>query len=346
MLATLINALINPNYLTLENIGYSSVPPEFFKDSYLKDIGIIKSEVNSQSSYLIFKKEIEKEFNDFLFVNKTQIIHMIFIEDLMIYRKAYNSKKQTNGQQYMSIVNLLPEFNNSLAVYKEMDKKALIRIGFYANKIKNFNYADGHFMINTHRKLKDTYHLNHDGCLDEKDIKIIGDHLYQIQDTEIKPLGTHLNESGIDFENTQTFWLINVEDEYQQKESLMEVNFNNKAFYYIKACQYDPDNPKTNMIVFKNIADADLSKFSFSRIMHDNKRFEKIIMIEATDIVTKFVLYAMIRKYFMENDKIRKWWLSELCKNFVSIKTREELGLTLEGPLSGDELMIVEALFI
>lgn len=100
------------------------------------------------------------------------------------------------------------------------------------------------------------------------------------------------------------------------------------------------------MIVFKNLVDADMSKFSFSRIMHDDTKFQKIIRIEATDMVTSFVVYSLLRKHFMENEVIRKWWLSKMCKECVSVKNREELGLTLEGPLSGDELLVVEALFI
>lgn len=343
MLTSFVNALIRPNYLTLDDVGYVQVQPDFFKESYLQDIGIVKSEVNPRSSYLIFTKENEKEFNDCLFINQEKIVHMIFIDDLMVYRMTYESKKPTNGQQYMSVVNLLPEFNKNLSAYQEMDKKALTRIGFYVSQRKNFNYDNSHFMITKHKKLKDTYHLNHDGSLDEKDIKIIGDHLYRVQNTGINPLGYN---SVIEFENAQSFWLTHLDDESQQKESVMEVNFNNKAFFYLKAAQYDPDNPKINMIVFKNLVDADMSKFSFSRIMHDNTRFQKIIMIEAADMVTSFMVYPMLKRHFIENDVIRKWWLSEMCKECVSIKTREDLGLTLEGPLSGDELLVVEAIFI
>ena len=62
MLTTLINALIKPNYLTLDDLGYVSVQPDFFKESYLKDIGMIENKDNAKSSYLIFKKESEKEF--------------------------------------------------------------------------------------------------------------------------------------------------------------------------------------------------------------------------------------------------------------------------------------------
>ena len=58
MLTTLINALIKPNYLTLDDLGYVSVQPDFFKESYLKDIGMIENKDNAKSSYLIFKKEI------------------------------------------------------------------------------------------------------------------------------------------------------------------------------------------------------------------------------------------------------------------------------------------------
>lgn len=346
MLTAFVNALIKPNYLTLDDVGYVQVQPDFFKESYLQDIGIVKSEVNPRSSYLIFIKENEKEFNDCLFINQEKIVHMIFIDDLMVYRMTYESKKPTNGQQYMSVVNLLPEFSKNLAVYQKMDKNALARIGFYVNKRKNFNYDNGHFIITKHKKLKDTYHLNHDGSLDEKDIKIIGDHLYRVQDTAMKPLGLNFDDSGIEFENAQTFWLTHLDDESQQKESVMEVNFNNKVFFYVKACQYDQENPKTNMIVFKNLVDADMSKFSFSRIMHEDTKFQKIIRIEATDMVTSFVVYSLLRKHFMENQDISKCWLSEMCKECVSVKNREELGLTLEGPLSGDELLVVEALFI
>lgn len=143
MLTTLINALIKPNYLTLDDLGYVSVQPDFFKESYLKDIGMIENKDNAKSSYLIFKKETEKEFKDCLFVNQEKIIHMIFIDDLMVYRKAYDSKMLSTGQQYMSIVKRLTEFDNQLAMYKEMDRKALTRIGFYIDKIKNFNYDKG-----------------------------------------------------------------------------------------------------------------------------------------------------------------------------------------------------------
>lgn len=346
MLTTFVNALIKPNYLTLDDVGYVQVQPDFFKESYLQDIGIVKSEVNPRSSYLIFTKENEKEFNDCLFINQEKIVHMIFIDDLMVYRMTYESKKTTNGQQYMSVVNLLPEFNKNLAAYQKMDKKALARIGFYINELKNINYDKGYFIINTHVRLKDTYHLTHHGQLDSKLVKIIGNHLYRVQDAGMNPLGLNFDDSSIEFENAQTFWLTHLDDESQQKESVMEVNFNNKVFFYVKACQYDQENPKTNMIVFKNLVDADMSKFSFSRIMHDDTKFQKIIRIEATDMVTSFVVYSLLRKHFMENQDISKWWLSEMCKECVSVKNREELGLTLEGPLSGDELLVVEALFI
>lgn len=107
------------------------------------------------------------------------------------------------------------------------------------------------------------------------DIKIIGEHLYRIQETGIKPIEFNFNGSGIDFEESYTFWLTHIDDASLQKESVMEINFNNKTFFYLKAQEYDQDNPKTNMIVFKNLVDADMSKFSFSRIMHDNAKFKK-----------------------------------------------------------------------
>lgn len=346
MLTTLINALIKPNYLTLDDLGYVSVQPDFFKESYLKDIGMIENKDNAKSSYLIFKKESEKEFKDCLFVNQEKIIHMIFIDDLMVYRKAYDSKMLSTGQQYMSIVKRLTEFDNQLAMYKEMDRKALTRIGFYIDKIKNFNYDKGFFKINPHKKLKDTYHLMQDGKMQVTDIKIIGEHLYRIQETGIKPIEFNFNGSGIDFEESYTFWLTHIDDASLQKESVMEINFNNKTFFYLKAQEYDQDNPKTNMIVFKNLVDADMSKFSFSRIMHDNAKFKKILMLEASDMLTKFVVYPLLKRHFIENESIQKWWLSEMCKECVSLKTREELGFALEGPLTGDELLVVEAMFI
>ena len=271
---------------------------------------------------------------------------MIFIDDLMVYRKAYDSKMLSTGQQYMSIVKRLTEFDNQLAMYKEMDRKALTRIGFYIDKIKNFNYDKGFFTINPHKKLKDTYHLMQDGKMQVTDIKIIGEHLYRIQETGIKPIEFNFNGSGIDFEESYTFWLTHIDDASLQKESVMEINFNNKTFFYLKAQEYDQDNPKTNMIVFKNLVDADMSKFSFSRIMHDNAKFKKILMLEASDMLTKFVVYPLLKRHFIENESIQKWWLSEMCKECVSLKTREELGFALEGPLTGDELLVVEAMFI
>jgi hypothetical protein len=114
----------------------------------------------------------------------------------------------------------------------------------------------------------------------------------------------------------------------------------------LKAQEYDQDNPKTNMIVFKNLVDADMSKFSFSRIMHDNAKFQKILMLEASDMLTKIDVYTLLKSHFIENESIQKWWLSEMCKECVSLKTREELGFALEGPLTGNELLVVEAMFI
>jgi hypothetical protein len=330
----------------LDDVGYVSVPPEFFKESYLKDIGMIENKVNAKCSYLIFKKENEKEFKDCLFVNQEEIIHMIFIDDFMVYGKVYDSKMLSNGQQYMSIIKLLSEFDNQLAMYKEMDRKALTRIGFHINKIINISYDKGFFMINPHEKLKDTYHLMQDGKMQVTNIKIIGEHLYQMLETGIKPLEFNFNGSGIDFEESYTFWLTYIDDESLQKESVMEVNFNDKTFFYLKAKEYDQDNPKTNMIVFKNLVDADMSKFSFSRIMHDNAKFQKILMLEASDMLTKIDVYTLLKSHFIENESIQKWWLSEMCKECVSLKTREELGFALEGPLTGNELLVVEAMFI
>jgi hypothetical protein len=330
----------------LDDVGYVSVPPEFFKESYLKDIGMIENKVNAKCSYLIFKKENEKEFKDCLFVNQEEIIHMIFIDDFMVYGKVYDSKMLSNGQQYMSIIKLLSEFDNQLAMYKEMDRKALTRIGFHINKIINISYDKGFFMINPHEKLKDTYHLMQDGKMQVTNIKIIGEHLYQMLETGIKPLEFNFNGSGIDFEESYTFWLTYIDDESLQKESVMEVNFNDKTFFYLKAQEYDQDNPKTNMIVFKNLVDADMSKFSFSRIMHDNAKFQKILMLEASDMLTKIDVYTLLKSHFIENESIQKWWLSEMCKECVSLKTREELGFALEGPLTGNELLVVEAMFI
>lgn len=185
-----------------------------------------------------------------------------------------------------------------------------------------------------------------DGKMQVTDIKIIGEHLYRIQETGIKPIEFNFNGSGIDFEESYTFWLTHIDDASLQKESVMEINFNNKTFFYLKAQEYDQDNPKTNMIVFKNLVDADMSKFSFSRIMHDNAKFKKILMLEASDMLTKFVVYPLLKRHFIENESIQKWWLSEMCKECVSLKTREELGFALEGPLTGDELLVVEAMFI
>jgi hypothetical protein len=307
---------------------------------------MIENKVNAKCSYLIFKKENEKEFKDCLFVNQEEIIHMIFIDDFMVYGKVYDSKMLSNGQQYMSIIKLLSEFDNQLAMYKEMDRKALTRIGFHINKIINISYDKGFFMINPHEKLKDTYHLMQDGKMQVTNIKIIGEHLYQMLETGIKPLEFNFNGSGIDFEESYTFWLTYIDDESLQKESVMEVNFNDKTFFYLKAQEYDQDNPKTNMIVFKNLVDADMSKFSFSRIMHDNAKFQKILMLEASDMLTKIDVYTLLKSHFIENESIQKWWLSEMCKECVSLKTREELGFALEGPLTGNELLVVEAMFI
>lgn len=69
-------------------------------------------------------------------------------------------------------------------------------------------------------------------------------------------------------------------------------------------------------------------------------------MLEASDMLTKFVVYPLLKRHFIENESIQKWWLSEMCKECVSLKTREELGFALEGPLTGDELLVVEAMFI
>ena len=348
MLTTLINALIKPNYLTLEDVGYVSVVPEFFDDIYLYCIGMSKSK-NSDFSYKIFKKEIEKEFKDCLFINKETIVHMIFIDDLMVYRKVYDSKQLSIGQQYMSVVKLLPEFNNQLANYKEMNRKALREISLYIDRIKVFINGSSSYLINSDKNFKDTYHLSFDGNGKLPDtFKIIGNQLYRVEDARIKPLEFNFKNSGIDFEESYIFWLSTVSDnESLRKKCIMELNFNNKAFFYLKATDYDQGDPKINMILFKNLSDADMLEISLPELMSDTVNFQKILMLKAAPARKDFEgIYTLVKRHVFENKIIHKWWVSEMCKECVSLNTREKLGFTLKGPLTNDELLVIEAIFI
>jgi hypothetical protein len=351
MLQFIFEVFAKPKILTLDDLGYETIEHDFFEDPDLILMGLVRPDYRKIGHLKSFKRNHQNQMVEYLFINREKIIQSLFVENIIVYKKAYESEKNTVFDQYNSILDLMPKFNHIVEEYKQHNQDELLKIASYLYKkmkIRGFDdkYDNSCFEIKLNPSLESVYKIvNYEGnvTLETKNLKVIGTTVYKREETYIEQL--NFENTGISFLPVKSCWLTEVEHDSRQKKCILELSFNNKSFFYIKAALSMEDD-EYNMVIFKNLTQADMTNISVDRLIRSGSNFQKIILMKDDKMTSDFLMYTRMKRVLQNYPEALSWYLNILCKECVSEETREEFGFKLEGDLEGNELLLIEAMVI
>lgn len=351
MLQFIFEVFAKPKILTLDDLGYETIEHDFFEDPDLILMGLVRPDYRKIGHLKSFKRNHQNQMVEYLFVNREKIIQALFVENIIVYKKAYESEKNTVFEQYNSILDLMPKFNHIVEEYKKHNQDELLKIASYLYKkmkMRSFDdkYDNSCFEIKLNTSLESVYKIvNYEGdvTLETKNLKVIGTSVYKREETYIEQL--NFENTGINFLPVKSCWLTEVEHDSRQKKCILELSFNNKSFFYIKAALSMEDD-EYNMVIFKNLTQADMTNISVDRLIRNGSNFQKIILMKDAKMTSDFLMYTRMKSVLQNYPEALSWYLNILCKECVSEETREEFGFKLEGDLEGNELLLIEAMVI
>lgn len=336
--------------LKLNDLGYEEVDDNFFDRSELITMGLISKKCKEKFYFKIFKRSYSNDINQYLVINNEKIIQTIFIDKFMIYKRAYFYKEKAVYKQYDNIYTLMSGFDHVMKTYEKYDSDELKKVAQYVYKrmqdhSSENRYENDSFEIEPHKNLKSVYHVFNSETAITKDLKVIGQSIYLIEETVMCQFDLSFTKAGIEFNPIKTYWLTDVKDESFQKNSIIELDFNNGCYFYLKAEQSANDE-ELNIIIFRNLTGISMASTPIEYIIKNNKHFQKIVATRDKKMNTDFLMYARMKSVFLTCPKVSAWFKDEMCKRNVSEKARQELGFKTEGCLEGDELLVIEALVI
>ena len=348
MLQFLFEVFAKPKILTLDDLGFETVEQVLFKDSELIMMDLVQAGDEKVGYLKKFKRHHKNEMVEYLFVNREKIIQTLFIEDLIIYKKAYSSEKNTVFEQYQNILDLIPKLNHLANEYQGHKPEEIIQVANYLYKRKKVYSVDDHynnscFEIKQNESLESVYQIVIDGKVTQN-LKVIGKAVYKREETYINQL--NFENTGVKFMPVKSCWLTDVNRDSHQKECVIELNFNNKSLFYIKATLSIGEDDEYNIVIFKNLTQAEMTNISFDRLIRNSANFQKILLMKDTQMTSDFLMYTRMKNILQTHPEALSWYLNILCKECVSEETREEFGFKLEGDLEGDELLLIEAMVI
>lgn len=334
--------------LKLNDLGYEDVDDNFLNTSELMIMGLIPKNGKVKLDFKIFKRSNSNDINQYLIINKEKIIETIFIDKFMVYKRAYFYKERAVYKQYDNIHNIMIKFDQVMKIYETYNVEELKKVAKYVyKKMQDHSSAErfenDSFEIKPHKDLQSVYHVLNSETEIKKNLKIIGQSLYLIEETVMCQFDMSFTKAGIDFNPIKTYWLTDIKDECQ-KNSFIELDFNNGCYFYLKAeKQYDDE---LNIIIFKNLTNVSMASTPIDYIVRDNKNFQSMVTTQDKKMTSEFLMYVRMKSIFTICPKVAAWFKAEMCKRNVSEKSRQEFGFKTEGFLEGDELLVIEALVI
>lgn len=349
MLQFLFEVFAKPKILNLDDLGFETITHDFFKDPELVMLGLVQPDYRkSENGYLkTFKRQHPNEIIEYLFVNREKIIQTLFMEGFIVYRKDYVSEKNTVFEQYLPILNLMPKFNHLVAQYQEHKMEELLPVAQYIHSQmegRTFDHYDvSCFEVKRDKSLESVYKITDKENVIQN-VKVIGSTVYVRDETYIEQL--NFENTGVRFLPLKACWLSDSTRNAPQKASVLELSFNNKSFFYIKAKLSTDEDDDYNIVIFENVTQADMSNISFDKLVRSGSNFQKTILMKDARMTSDFLMYTRIKNVLQNYPEALSWYLNILCKECVSEETRKEFGFKLEGDLEGDELLMIEALVI
>jgi len=309
-----------------------------------------------------FERSLSNELQEYIIIGRNKVKHLLIFKSFLIHSKDYRMNNKYNLKGRFDYVNqVFPKINKISKNYLKMTTEFNNHILLIAKHISEYlplhpflkGKENSNLSIKKKENIKDTYtivdniglyRLEHKNHAFENEVKIIGDYLYNKRKTSnnFQMISECLTFAPVNF-----FELSSTSDIFHSRDCVIEISFNDINFYYMTIRDIQENRKKNQEItIFKNKRNEEMMSVPSYVIMAEKDSFDVIYHSKSSSDYYVWNGRTMFTELAINDEKFRKWLMTELHKTCISKESREAFGFRLKGELDKNELMVIEAMFI
>jgi len=323
-----------------------------------------------------FEKNLSNGIKDIIVVQDIKIIHILLLDNFLIYLQEYNKLIIDIPKNFEKILN---DYN---ALIKESKENILIIANHISKKIPNEIHAMNNRYYYKSLKIKkddlNKYTIYDDFRLYSKDkqiensLEIIYGNLYKRKNIDTQTLYSENYEMFKNVNNPKNFNKVNLsflhepDDIFLEDSNLIEINFNNVNIYYLlvlyrktiidsKISNKDEHDKIDECSLFNETGFYTSHEYALIFKKNNEKKYNLMNLTQeliSNDIENYKIMYKSkyikepytnIIEYLINKDSyLQKKWIKEMYKTSLTTDIRELLGVSESGELNESEIELAK----
>ena len=338
-----------------QNRSYDFEKAGFFKfEEYAIEELINKGfadELSQSIDIKVFKKGIKENF-EMLIVDSDYAVTLVLLAfNSAVYKKTHFKSEEKSNSQKINMENYLKDISDVTKGYEQMDLKALSKIGnyesFQLDKLDYYKrFYNSDFYVIKNVSVKDGYMLYEQKQSDPKLYKV-NEYVYNHYEERWMPQIKVLDKGKVEYTGEiRGYWMHDsyyTDRESKDLKEFFEISINDQAYLYLYG-EHWLEKGKNNFVIFYNKKNKNLGNLTVEEIVSDDD-FEKKYV--SNDLLINNYFSDFLRRnsnQLLNNSEIGRIVVSEILRECLSLKDREELDFTMSGPLNDAEVEYIKVI--